>query len=71
VRERIIVKSPVREYRPPGSVGGAPGNRRPYPDHGVSACGERMHSDKPASSNRLACPGRQTEQSGANYRELE
>lgn len=24
--------SPVREYRPPGSVRGAPGNRRPYLD---------------------------------------
>jgi hypothetical protein len=27
------MKSPVREYRPPGSVRGAPGNRRPYRDH--------------------------------------
>jgi hypothetical protein len=26
------VKSPVRENRPPGSVRGAPGNRRPYRD---------------------------------------
>ena len=26
------VKSPVREYRPPGSVRRAPGNRRPYLD---------------------------------------
>lgn len=26
------MKSPVREYRPPGSVRGAPGNRRPYLD---------------------------------------
>jgi len=26
------LKSPVRENRPPGSVRGAPGNRRPYLD---------------------------------------
>ncbi len=32
VRERVVEKSPVREYRPPGSVRGAPGNRRPYRD---------------------------------------
>ena len=32
VRERVAVKSPVRENRPPGSVRGAPGNRRPYRD---------------------------------------
>jgi hypothetical protein len=32
VRERVVVKSPVRENRPPGSVRGAPGNRRPYRD---------------------------------------
>ena len=31
-RERVNTKSPVREYRPPGSVRGAPGNRRPYLD---------------------------------------
>jgi hypothetical protein len=30
VRERVVVKSPVRENRPPGSVRGAPDNRRPY-----------------------------------------
>jgi hypothetical protein len=27
------VKSPVRENCTPGSVRGAPGNRRPYRDH--------------------------------------
>jgi hypothetical protein len=27
-----MTKSPVRENRPPGSVRGAPGNRRPYRD---------------------------------------
>ena len=32
MRERVSVKSPVRENRPPGSVRGAPGNRRPYRD---------------------------------------
>ena len=31
-RRRARTKSPVREYRPPGSVRGAPGNRRPYLD---------------------------------------
>ena len=33
MRERVNVKSPVREYRPPGSVRGAPGNRCPYLDN--------------------------------------
>jgi hypothetical protein len=32
MRERADLKSPVREYRSPGSVRGAPGNRRPYLD---------------------------------------
>jgi hypothetical protein len=32
VRERVVEKSPVRENRPPGSVRGAPDNRRPYRD---------------------------------------
>ena len=32
MRERVDLKSPVRENRPPGSVRGAPGNRRPYLD---------------------------------------
>jgi hypothetical protein len=31
-RRRVNTKSPVREYRPPGSVRGAPGNRCPYLD---------------------------------------
>ena len=30
VRERVVVKSPVRENRPPGSVRGTRGNPRPY-----------------------------------------
>jgi hypothetical protein len=33
MRERVDLKSPVREYRPPGSVRGASGNRRPYLDN--------------------------------------
>ena len=33
MRERADLKSPVREYRSPGSVRGAPGNRRPYLDN--------------------------------------
>ena len=32
MRERVDLKSPVRENRPPGSVRGTPGNRRPYRD---------------------------------------
>jgi len=32
MRERVDLKSPVREYRSPGSVRGAPGNRCPYLD---------------------------------------
>src|SRR5262245_6438202 len=32
MRERVDLKSPVRDYRPPGSVRGAPGNRCPYLD---------------------------------------
>src|SRR5688572_7708136 len=32
MRERVDLKSPVREYRPPGSVRGAPGDWRPYLD---------------------------------------
>jgi hypothetical protein len=35
MRERVDLKSPVRENRPPGSVRGAPGNRRPYRDFGT------------------------------------
>ena len=33
MRERVDLKSPVRENRLPGSVRGAPGNRRPYRDN--------------------------------------
>ena len=32
MRERVDLKSPVRENRPSGSVRGAPGDRRPYRD---------------------------------------
>ena len=38
VRERAVVKSPVRENRPPGSVRGAPGNRRSYRNPANDAC---------------------------------
>jgi len=41
MRERDDLKSPVREYRPPGSVRGAPGNRRPYLDKWESRRGEK------------------------------
>jgi hypothetical protein len=44
VRERVVVKSPVRENRPPGSVRGAPGNRRPYRD---PCPGEDVKNDVP------------------------
>ena len=37
MRERVDLKSPVRENRPPGSVRGAPGNRRPYRDMMIRA----------------------------------
>jgi len=33
--KRVDLKSPVRENRPPGSVRGAPGNRRPYRDRRI------------------------------------
>ena len=42
MRERVDLKSPVREYRPPGSVRGAPGNRRPYRDVIESPTGTRV-----------------------------
>ena len=32
LRKRVYLKSPVRENRTPGSVGGQPGNRLSYPD---------------------------------------
>jgi hypothetical protein len=35
MRKRVLLKSPVRENRTPGSVRGAPGNRRVYRDDGV------------------------------------
>jgi hypothetical protein len=31
--KRVVLKSPVRENCTPGSVRGAPGNRRPYLDN--------------------------------------
>ena len=41
MRERVDLKSPVRENRPPGSVRGAPGNRRPYRDSEWAGLRER------------------------------
>ena len=35
----VALKSPVREYCTPGSVRGAPGNRRPYRDHRMPKAG--------------------------------
>jgi hypothetical protein len=35
MRERVELKSPVREYRPPGSVRGVAANRHPYRDTGT------------------------------------
>src|ERR1035441_4749948 len=49
MRERVDLKSPVREYRPPGSVRGAPGNRRPYLDkaQGEGRGGQRLLLARP------------------------
>jgi hypothetical protein len=47
MRERVDLKSPVRENRPPGSVRGAPGNRRPYRDKREKEKGEmRTHGNR-------------------------
>jgi len=43
-----MVKSPVRENRPPGSVRGAPGNRRPYRDPVASKLSSRF---RPCAGN--------------------
>src|SRR5690242_5057789 len=50
MRERVDLKSPVREYRPPGSVRGAPGNRCPYLDRKrrdkrLQACRAKFSAD--------------------------
>jgi hypothetical protein len=45
MHERIDMKSPVREYRPPGSVRGAPGTRRPHLDS----------VERPEHSERSTC----------------
>jgi hypothetical protein len=45
MRKRVDLKSPVRENRPPGSVRGAPGNRRPYLD-----IADESASEKPLKS---------------------
>ena len=46
MRERVDLKSPVREYRPPGSVRGAPGNRRPYLDNVEAAVILKVQSSR-------------------------
>jgi hypothetical protein len=33
LRKRVLLKSPVREFRTPGSVRGLLGNRQSYRDH--------------------------------------
>ena len=48
VRKRDVMKSPVQENCTPGSVRGAPGNRRPYLD--------RCLTKKDSIAER-ACPG--------------
>ena len=58
MRERVNVKSPVREYCSPGSVRGAPGNRCPYLDMAQREAGERQNwrprgSDKVSEFNNL------------------
>jgi len=55
MRERVDLKSPVRENRPPGSVRGAPGNRRPYRDitiEGMSCWSENHTMDALATPLR-------------------
>jgi hypothetical protein len=47
MRERVDLKSPVRENRPPGSVRGAPGNRRPYRDKREKQKGEMRQGKCP------------------------
>ena len=55
VRERVVVKSPVRENRPPGSVRGTRGNPRPY---SISGCSQAAFSYcKPQTFwYALSCP---------------
>jgi len=45
MRARIDMKSPVREYRPPGSVRGAPGNQRPHLDKDQSTVNFQRSTD--------------------------
>jgi len=65
--QRVLVKSPVRENRPPGSVRGAPGNRCPYLDTPL-ALHRWLYSCRPQqkhppdrkshTTGRLAAPAR-------------
>jgi hypothetical protein len=66
MRERVDLKSPVRENRPPGSVRGASGNRRPYLDGAgqarSSVPGENGHhalEDEPAGADAALVGGDQ------------
>jgi hypothetical protein len=49
MRERVDLKSPVRENRPPGSVRGAPGNRRPYRDFGTKSSRQNVQTPRRAN----------------------
>jgi len=44
LRKRGYLKSPVRENRTPGSVGGQPGNRLSYPDAAGNSNGQYVIS---------------------------
>ena len=56
MRERVDLKSPVRENRPPGSVRGAPGDRRPYRDsiRTPAQVGQTVHWSPEESSRGFA-----------------
>ncbi len=56
-RRRARAKSPVREYRPPGSVRGAPGNRCPYLDNQKAAVGPVLFSSRSNSAFNSASEG--------------
>ena len=50
-RQRVRLKSPVREYRPPGSVRGVPGNRCPYLDSASGPGESNAEGRGPADRN--------------------
>jgi len=59
-RRRASAKSPVREYRPPGSVRGASGNRRPYLDTGDLGFSPPISNPKSAINNQQSGPVRRS-----------